>query len=131
VAKKASKKQTVHLTDRALRDMIGIESYAIDQFGKRVAAKYLSKLEAGIGRIADNPELLREELPFHESLKFYRIEQHLLVCEAAIVGKIIVLTLLHASMDIPSRLAELEPKLLIEIEMLLNQLHRSETIKGT
>jgi hypothetical protein len=48
----------------------------------------------------------------------------LLVCETAIADKIIVLTLLQASMDIPSRLAELEPKLLIEIEMLLNRLRR-------
>ncbi len=125
MARKASKRRTVHLTDRALRDITAVESYSIAQFGKRVAAQYISKLEAGIGRIADNPDVLCEELPFHESLKFYRIEQHLLVCETAIDGKIIVLTLLHASMDIPSRLAELESKLLIEIEMLLNQLLRS------
>ncbi len=124
MARKASKTRTVHLTDRALRDIIGIESYSIDHFGKRVAVQYVGKLELGIARIADNPDLLREELPFHDSLKFYRIEQHLLVCETAIVGKIIILTLLHASMDISSRLAELEPKLLIETEMLVNQLHR-------
>ena len=125
MARQASKKRTVHLSDRALRDIIGIESYSTNQFGERVAAQYVSKLEAGIGRIAENPELLREELPFHDTLKFYRIEQHLLVCETAIVGKIIVLTLLHASMDIPSRLAELEPKLLMETEMLLNRLQYS------
>lgn len=125
MARKASKKRTVYLTDRALRDILGIESYSTEQFGNRVAEQYIGKLEAGIGRITDNPDLLREELPFHDSLKFYRIELHLLVCETAIAGKIIVLTLLHASMDIPSRLAELEPKLLIETEMLVSQLHRS------
>ncbi|HBJ33168.1 MAG TPA: hypothetical protein DDZ51_00085, partial [Planctomycetaceae bacterium] len=118
------KKRTVHLTDRALRDIVDIESFSIDKFGERVAAQYVRKLEAGIRRIADNPDLLREELPFHDSLKFYRIEQHLLVCETAIVGRIIVLSLLHSSMDIPSRLAELEPKLLLETEMLVNHLSR-------
>ena len=41
------------------------------------------------------------------------------------ISKIIILTLLHASMDIPSRLAELEAKLPIEVEMLLKQLDRS------
>jgi len=126
VARKATKKRTVHLTDRVLRDIVGVEAYSIEKFGKRAAAQYINKLEAGIGRIADNPNLLREELPFHDSLKFYRIEQHLLVCETSIVGKIIVLTLLHASMDIPSRLAELEPQLLIETDLLLNQLSRSQ-----
>jgi toxin ParE1/3/4 len=125
VAKKATGKRTVHLTDRALRDLVDIESHSSERFGKRVAAKYIGKLEAGIGRVADNPALLREETPFHPSLKFYRVEQDLLVCETGIEGKIMILTLLHASMDIPSRLAELEPNLCIETDMLLTQLSRS------
>jgi toxin ParE1/3/4 len=124
VGKKAAKTWTVHLTHRALRDIANIESYSIEKFGEQVAAQYISKLEAGMGRISDNAELLREESLFHDSLKFYRIEQHLLVCETGIEGKIIILTVLHATMDIPSRLAELEPKLSIEAEMLLKQLHR-------
>lgn len=125
MAKQAGKKRTVHLTEGALRDIAGMESYSLEQFGQEVAAQYIGKLEAGIGRVSDNAELLREESLFHESLKFYRIEQHLLVCETGIEGKIIILTLLHASMDIPSRLAELEPKLSIEAEMLLTQLRRA------
>jgi plasmid stabilization system protein ParE len=125
VAKKAGKKPTVHVTERALRDIVRIELYSLERFGKEVAAQYIGKLEAGIGRISDNAELLREESLFHGSLKFYRIEQHLLVCETGIEDKIIILTLLHASMDIPSRLAELEPKLSIEAEMLLAQLRRA------
>ena len=115
----------VHLTNRALLDVVSIESYSIENFGVSVAAQYLSKLEAGISRISENPELLREESAFHKSLKFYRIEQHLLVCETAIEGKILVLTLLHSSMDLPSRLVELEPNLSIETEMLVKQLCRS------
>ena len=125
MAKKAGKKPTVHLTERALRDIVSIELYSLERFGKEVAAQYIGKLEAGIGRISDNAELLPEESLFHESLKFYRIEQHLLVCETGIEDKIIILTLQHASMDIPSRLAELEPKLSIEAEMLLTQLRRA------
>ena len=115
----------MHLTNRALRDIANIESYSLKKFGERVASQYIGKLEAGIGRISDNAELLREESLFHKSLKFYRIEQHLLVCETAIEDKIIILTLMHASMDIPSRLAELEPKLSIEAELLLKRLYRS------
>lgn len=125
MARKASGKRTVHLTDRALRDIAGIQSYSTQRLGERDTAQYIGKLEAGIGRVSDNTDLFREESPFHESLKFYRIEQHLLVCETGIEGKIIILTLLHASMDIPSRLAELEPKLSIEAAMLLKQLYRS------
>lgn len=123
--KKARTKRLVYLTDRALRDIVGIEFYSVERHGKRVASQYISKLEAGIRRVAENPELLRTEASFHCSLKFYRIEQHLLACETAIAGKIIVLTVLHASMDVPSRLVELEPNLSIEVEMLLKQLQRA------
>ena len=125
MGKKAAKTWTVHLTHRALRDIANIESYSIEKFGEQVAEQYIGKIEAGIGRISDNAELLREESLFHDSLKFYRIEQHLLACETGIEGKIIILTVLHATMDIPSRLAELEPKLSMEAEMLLKQLCRS------
>lgn len=125
MAKTASRKPMVHLTDRALRDIAGIESHSIQRFGKRVAAQNLGKLEAGIFRFAENPDLLRQESAFHESLKFYRVEQHLFVCEKGVAGKIIILTLLHASMDIPSRLDELESNLSLESEMLLKQLRRS------
>ena len=125
MAKKANPTRTVHLTDRALRDIAGIESHSIKLFGKRVAAQYMGKIEAGIGRLSDNPDLLRQESPFHESLKFYRVEQHLFVCETGIEGKIVILTLMRASMDIPSRLAELEPNLSMETEMLLKQLRRA------
>ncbi len=125
MVRQAIGEQTVHLTDRALRDIAGIESHSIERFGRRVAAKYVLKLEAGIGRVLDNPDLLRVETLFHESLKFYRVEQHMLACETAIEGKIIILTLLHASMDIPSRLVELEPNLSIETELLMRQLSRS------
>jgi toxin ParE1/3/4 len=124
VARKAIGKRTVHLTDRALRDIVGIESYTVERYGKRVADKYIGKLEAGIDRVYDNPDLLCKEASFHPSLKFYRIEQHLFVCETGIEGKIIILTLLHCSMDIPSRLAELEPSLSIETDILLRHLSR-------
>ena len=124
MAKKSSRKPTIHLTHRALRDIAGIEAHSDGQFGKRVADQYVSKLEAGIQRIAENPELLRAEATFHASLRFYRIEKHLLACETGITGKIIILTVLHASMDVPSRLAELEPNLSLDIELLLRELAR-------
>jgi toxin ParE1/3/4 len=125
VAKKANRKPTVYLTERALLDIAGIESHSIEQFGKRVADQYIGKLEAGLRRISEKPDLLREEIPFHNSLRFYRVEKHLLVCEVGVVGKIFILTLLHASMDIPSRLAELEPNLSLETELLVKRLRRS------
>lgn len=122
MARRAVHKATVHLADRALRDLAGIEALSAEQLGRRVADRYLRKLEAGISRIAVQPDLLREEPSFHPTLRFYRIEKHLLVSETGIADKIIILTALHASMDIPSRLVELEPNLALEAELLLKQL---------
>lgn len=127
MAKKARRKPTVHLTQRALLDITGIQSHSIEQHGKRVANQYLAKLEAGIQRIAEIPELLRAEESFHETLKFYRVEKHAFVCETGVAGKVIILTLMHATMDIPERLADLEPNLKLEAELLLKQLRRSAT----
>ena len=122
MAKKTKGKPTIHLTNRALQDIADIETYSVEQFPKPTADRYLSALEAGISRIAAQPDLLHVEEPFHETLRFYRIEKHLLVCETGVTGKIIILTVLHASMDIPSRLAELEPSLVLEAELLLKRL---------
>ena len=126
MAKKATGRPAIHLTDRALRDIASVEAYSIEQFGKRVASKYIDKLESGINYIAENPSLLREETPFHRSLRFYRVEKHLLVCETAIDTQVIILTVLHASMDVPSRLAELEPSLNVEVEMLAKKLRDAQ-----
>jgi toxin ParE1/3/4 len=116
-------KMSVHLTDRALQDLISIEDYSILTFGKRVANKYISDIEAALQRISDNPEILREEPNFHECLYFYRVNKHLLVCDVQ-AATIFVLTLLHANMDIPQRLNELEPALKLEVESLHQQLQR-------
>lgn len=125
MAKKAKRKRTVHLTERSLRDIAEIEAYSMQKFGKRTATQYIAKFEAAISRIAENPELLCDEPPFHSSLKFYRVEKHLFVCETGIDNRIIILTVLQGSMDIPSRLAELEVNLSVEAEMLHQQLRRS------
>ncbi len=92
------------MTQRSLRNLIAIEAYSVEQFGRRVANQYLDTLESGSNRLKDNPELLCEEPPFHAPLKFYRIEKHVLVCETGVRGKIIVLTCLHGSMEISTRL---------------------------
>ena len=42
---------------------------------------------------------------------------------------VIVLTVIHASRDIPSRLAELQPSLLAEVELLRRKLPRGEARK--
>jgi toxin ParE1/3/4 len=105
------------LTDRALRDLQGIERYSVEEWGRDAAEKYLADLEAGLQRVRENPRLLQPNLELHESLRFYRVKKHLLVCDVQ-SNEIVVLTVIHATMDIPSRLAELQPSLGAEVGFL-------------
>lgn len=109
------------LTDRALTDIAEIEAYSIREWGKRTAAKYLTELEAALVRLQEKPDLLRSEPDFHPQLSFYRINKHLLVCDRQ-PKAIFLLTVVHASRDIPSRLADLQPTLAGEVELLHRQL---------
>lgn len=107
------------LTRRALQDIQGVFEFSVERWGKRAAEKYLDDLETGLERIQAQPNLLRPAPDLHEALTFYRVNKHLFVCDAR-PESIVVLTVVHASMDVPTRLAELQPTLAAEVE----QLHR-------
>ena len=114
-AKKA--KPNLLLTERALHDIAEIERYSIEQFGRKSAHKYISDIEAALSRLQENPTLLRAEEDLHPGLCFYRVSKHLLVCDVQ-PTTIFLLTVIHASRDIPSRLAEMQPNLRLEVEVL-------------
>jgi len=111
----------LHLTQRALADLQQILEYSAQQWGRRVADDYITGMEAALNRIRENPELLRAEPALHPALTFYRLQKHLLVCDSQ-DRSIIVLTVIHATMDIPSRLADIQPQLAMEVELLHRQL---------
>lgn len=114
-----SRKRAIQLllTQRALKDLQDILEYSVQQWGQRVADDYIGGIEAAMGRIRENPEVLRAEPTLHPWLAFYRVQKHLLVCDMQ-DRSIIVLTVIHATMDIPSRLADLQPQLVAEVELL-------------
>lgn len=116
------------LTRRALSDIHGIFEYSTARWGKPTAEKYIDDLEAGLKRIQEHPDLLKPEPDLHDALQFYRVNQHVLVCDVH-PKSIVVLTVIHASMDILSRLAELEPILNAEVKILHERLRGSGSRK--
>lgn len=110
------------LTERALSDLAEIRDYSIKEWGRKTGEKYLDDLEAGLQRMQDQPALLSSVPDLDSHLRFYRVRQHLFVCDFQ-PGSIVVLTLIHGSMDIPSRLGELQPTLATEVALLHQQLH--------
>ncbi len=113
------------LTERALRDIAAIETYSVTEWGRRTADKYIADLEAALMQIREKPDLLRPEKELHPDLCFYRVNKHLLVCDVQ-PKAVFVLTVIHASRDIPSRLAEIQPTLAAEVELLHMKLDQAK-----
>ena len=107
----------VHLTERALADLREIEGHSVQQWGRQVAHRYLDDLQSGLDRIRENPEILRLDQEFAEGLYFYRVVKHILVCDLH-ESQIVVVAVIHTSMDLQTRLRELEPRLMEEVAML-------------
>ena len=121
----SKKARRLALTQSALASINEIEQYSIENWGRKVAARYIEDLEAGLLRIQEQSDLLRPQPEFHPDLCFYRINKHLLVCDLQKTS-IIVLAVIQASQDIPERLAELEPTLAKEVELLHKKLQDAE-----
>jgi toxin ParE1/3/4 len=107
----------VGLSRRAVRDLEQIEQYSEERWGKRVADEYLHSVEDALGRLKQQPDLLRARPDISEHFRFYRVREHLLVC-VHLRDRIYILTIKHTSMDLPQRLIELEPQLLLEARLL-------------
>lgn len=107
----------VELTQRALLDLLEIEQHSITEWGRKVASKYLDEIEAALDRLQTAPEILQLDPEFAPGVYFYRVKKHFLVCDLT-GDTVIVLTLIHTSMDLPARLLELEPRLIAEIQMI-------------
>ncbi len=122
------KSKALALTQSALASINEIERFSIENWGKKVAARYIDDLEAGLIRIQEHSELLRPQPEFHPDFCFYRVNKHLLVCDRQ-ANSIIVLAAIHAAQDIPERLAELEPTLAQEVEILHKKLQATERKK--
>lgn len=111
----------LYLTRRAELDLIAIEDYSIEQWGERVAGEYLEAIQAAFDLLHVSPRLLRPKDEFADWLCFYRVERHWLIC-TILAGDIYVLAVRHGAMDLPARLAELEPSLMQEAEILFRRI---------
>ena len=107
----------VGLSRRATRDIDGIWTYSVEQWGKAVAEDYFEAIEDALKRLRRDPGLLRSKPEVSRYFQFYRVRKHFLICTRFKAG-IFVLGVIHGSMDLPARLGDLEPQLLREAETL-------------
>ncbi len=110
----------VEFSRRAALDLVKIEQYSVERWGRKVADRYLDGFNHAVERLQENPDLLKNKQDLSSRLKFYRVERHSLLCDV-IDGNIYVVAIRHGSMDLPTMLAELEPRLIDEAELLHRQ----------
>lgn len=107
----------MRLTQRALGDLREIADYSVREWGQKTADSYLADISAALDIIRNRPEALRREPDLASRLYFYRVRKHYLVCDVS--GSVIhVLAIIHTSMDLPTRLIELEPRLIADTQMI-------------
>ncbi len=115
--KRSRSKVRLALTRRAIEDLRQIERHSVKEWGRKVADKYLDDITAALDRISQSPQLLQDDSDGIPGLSFYRIRRHVLVCDSR-DSTVIVLTVIHTSMDLPARLLQLESRLLMESQIL-------------
>ena len=120
--KRSRSKVRLALTRRAIEDLRQIERHSVKEWGRKVADEYLDDVTAALDRISQSPQLLQDDRVGIPGLSFYRIRRHVLVCDYR-DNSVIVLTVIHTSMDLPARLLELESRLLTEAQILRARLH--------
>ncbi|QDU70145.1 type II toxin-antitoxin system RelE/ParE family toxin [Engelhardtia mirabilis] len=113
----------LRLTDRALADLDEIARRSVREWSSRVAGEYLDDLNAALGRLEENPGLLRGHSDYSGRLQFYGVREHVLVCDV-FDGRIFILTVWHGAMDIVGRLEKLEPQLVQEAELMARKLEK-------
>jgi len=112
---------SLRLTERALLDIDEIERYSIERWGQRVADQYLADLGRAFGHLAEDLSLFKARHDYTGRLRFYRVREHVIVGDV-VDGIGFVLTVWQGSMDFIDRLPKLEPDLLREAELMVQQI---------
>ena len=115
------------LTQRAVNDLDEIERYSSKNWGARVANRYLRDIEQALDRIGFQPSVLQSFEGLPERFKYYLVRSHMILCD--IQGRtVVILAVVHASMDLPRQFTELQPRLSAEVEYLHGKLrtHRKK-----
>lgn len=109
-------KTTVYLSDRAIADLLEVESYSLEHWSKKTTERYLNSFEKFLALIETYPDLLTP-IPAINDLWTHSVGSHIVVCTKW-KQVVLILTVIHASRDLVAHLDELLPSLRREVETL-------------
>lgn len=106
---------------RAAEDLSQIELYGLEVFGVAATDAYIAQFDAAAARLSEFPGLLQRKTEISQSLQFYRVSRHFLVC-LPISDTIYIASVIHGAADLPARLGELESQLKAEVARLHSEI---------
>lgn len=93
------------LTDDAADDLRVLTRYTVKTWGAAQARRYVTVLEKGIIRLADNPEQFKDMSAAYPALRMAHCEHHYVFCLPQDEGPALIVAILHERMDLMRWLA--------------------------
>ena len=92
------------LTSAARKDIIGIGRFTTQKWGRRQRDKYLKQLDDAFRLLARQPEIGRDAEELKPGYKKFSQGSHTMFYRAGTESKIVVIRILHNSMDVEQHL---------------------------
>ena len=92
------------LTTAARKDLIDIGRFTTEKWGKRQRDKYLKQLDDAFKLLARQPEIGRDADDVRPGYKKFSQGSHIIFYRAGTESRIVVIRLLHNSMDVDQHL---------------------------
>jgi toxin ParE1/3/4 len=95
-----------HTTARAKSDLREIGRFTQQRWGRKSRIEYLARVESACSRLAANPSLgrIRDELP--QGVSSFPVGRHLIIYRVEDAGPVVIIRVLHQSMDYQKNLQE-------------------------
>ena len=94
------------LTNKAIEDLNGIWNYTFDEWSEEQADKYYFEILDCCQFIAENQNLGRNYNEIEDTLFGYLINKHIIFFQKISEFKILVVRILHTSMDLKTRIKQ-------------------------
>ncbi len=95
----------LHVTPKAESDLIGIWVYTSEKWGVDQADRYLDQLDQGMQRLIHHPTLGADYTHVLPEYRRLQVEHHAVLYKVR-ASEVLVVRVLHESMDAPARLLD-------------------------